>query len=296
MYPFLDVAPGTGTGVATSTVDILDDIVSLSNIYPAAGWPASAGSIAGTITYTDGTSQIAGINVVARNVANPFRDAVAAMSGDVTRAFPGTQGQYRLNGLTPGAQYVVYVDGIVAGGFSTPPAAYFPGAEEFFSGASESGNATTDAACVAETITAAAGATTTANIAFNTTPGAPDLKIIGPNAVTYDMTQRRPDVGRLSRRPHRTGVPVHRGRRHREPRRHRQHGGDRRERLGDRVEHIRRRRLPGRVALARRDVVAAAARSRRRLRRRGAHFALGGVRRVECRAQGRRPRLARRTL
>lgn len=189
MYPFLDVAPGTGTGVATSTVDITDDIVSLSNIYPAAGWPASAGTISGTITFTDGTSQISGINVVARNVANPFRDALSAMSGDVTRAFPGTEGQYQLNGLTPGAQYVVYVDGIYAGGFSTTPAVYFPGAEEFFSGASESGNATTDPGCNAEAITAAAGATTIANIAFNTTPGAPVLKIIGANIVTFGMTK-----------------------------------------------------------------------------------------------------------
>lgn len=188
MYPFLDVAPATGTGIATSTVDITDDIVSLSNIYPAAGWPQSAGSISGTITFTDGTSQIAGINVVARNVANPFRDALSAMSGDVTRAFPGTEGQYRLNGLTPGAEYVVYVDGIYAGGFSTPPAIFFPGAEEFFSGAVESGNATTDGACVAEPISAAAGVTTTANIAFNTVPGAPVLRIIGSNISTFGMT------------------------------------------------------------------------------------------------------------
>lgn len=190
MYPFIDVAPSTGTGIAQSTVDVTDDVVSLSNLYPVATWPASAGSIAGTITASGGRTQVGGVNVVARNVADPFRDAVSVMTGDVTRAQTGTEGRYVLNGLTPGASYVVSVEGIVAGGFSTPPAVFFPGPEEFFNGAAESGNADTDAACDATPVAAVAGTTVVADIALNAVPGAPLLNVIGrdlaPSGITKD--------------------------------------------------------------------------------------------------------------
>lgn len=54
MYPF--IRPGW-SGTAQSTVDVLDDIAALSNIYPADGWPSSHGSIAGTITLPDGSTR-----------------------------------------------------------------------------------------------------------------------------------------------------------------------------------------------------------------------------------------------
>lgn len=187
MYPFIDVSP-TGTGLAASTVDVTDDVAALSNIYPAPGWPLSAATIAGTITTSDGATQVAGVNVVARNVADPWRDAISGITGDLGRGEASFAGKYAFNGLTPGAEYVVYVDGIVAGGFSLPPAVYFPGPEEFFSGAAESGDASTDTVCTAATVSATTGGTATADIAFNATPGAPEVKIIGAGVVPFDIT------------------------------------------------------------------------------------------------------------
>jgi uncharacterized membrane protein len=185
MYPFINP---TQTGAAQSTVDHPDDIASISNIYPAPGWESNYGTISGTITTTDGETQVTGINVIARNVASPWRDAVSAVSGDFSQGRNGADGRYTFRGLTPGAQYVVYVDGIVQGGFSTPPAFVFPGPEEFFSGASESGDALADVACNAEPITAGAGVTYTADIAFNAVEGAPGLHVIGPNVQATDIS------------------------------------------------------------------------------------------------------------
>ncbi len=188
MYPFIDPTAGTGSGQAQSTVDIADDMISISNIYPEAGWPQNFGSVSGVVTTTDGKSQLAGVNVIARNVADPYRDASSMMTGDVLRGEPGNEGTYTLNGLKPGESYVIYIDGIVAGGYSTPPAVIFPGPEEFFNGSAESGDATTDESCSSEAIAAAAGVTTTANIAFNALPGAPVINVIGRDLVPFDIT------------------------------------------------------------------------------------------------------------
>ena len=63
-----------------------------------------------------------------------------------------------------------------------------PGPEEFFSGARESGDGGTDLACDVETITAGAGVTYTANIAFNSIQGAPGFEIIGNDISPTDIT------------------------------------------------------------------------------------------------------------
>lgn len=188
MYPFIDARIDGGTGVAQSTVDITDDMVSISNIYPAPGWTENRGSISGTITFPDGTTQIPGVNVIARNVADPFRDAVSAMTGGVARTDSSAQGKFALNGLTPGASYVVYVDGIVAGGYSIPPALFLPGSEEFHNGSAESADATADRACDFVALTPAAGTPLVANIAFNALPGAPALKVLGRDAAPFDIS------------------------------------------------------------------------------------------------------------
>jgi hypothetical protein len=162
MYPFFF---GSVFGEETPA---LDDIMSISRLYPEPNYFATTASVAGSILAPTGTIRLSGINVIARNTANPFLDAVSAVSGDFTDETDSAQsavvGTYRFTGLTPGAQYAVYVDGILDGGFSTPPR-NLPGPEEFHSGAAES-NSDSPGTFVA--VMAAAGATRTGvNVIFN---------------------------------------------------------------------------------------------------------------------------------
>jgi len=170
MYPYLDVTPGS-TGEYQATVDLLDDTATLSDIYPAPGWPSGTGTISGTIFQPDSVTQVTGVNVIARNLADPLGDCVSAMSGNYTQGALGPDGRYTLTGLTPGQQYVVYVDAIIDGGFpTTPTATVFP--EEYWNGPNETGDIDTDPACDYVAITAAAGVTTIADIYLNSAAGA----------------------------------------------------------------------------------------------------------------------------
>jgi hypothetical protein len=169
MYPFFF---GPQFGEATPA---LDDVTSISRLYPEPNYFATTASVSGSIFAPNGTTRISGVNVIARNVANPFLDAVSALSGDFTDEtdpdVSAVVGTYRFTGLTPGAQYAVYVDGILDGGFSTPPR-LLPGPEEFSSGATESN---TDAPGTFTAAVAAAGTTRTGvDVIFNVPlPGEP---------------------------------------------------------------------------------------------------------------------------
>lgn len=166
MYPFINITPG-GTGIEQATVEQLDDVASLSNLYPAAGWPASFGTIEGTIFDFDAVTELTGVNVIARNVADPFGDCTSVLSGDFTQGLVGPDGLYTLNGLTPGADYVLYVDRILAGGFSTPPASIDTDQEEFFNGGSESANPISDDRCDFTLLAPVAGSPLTADVVLN---------------------------------------------------------------------------------------------------------------------------------
>jgi hypothetical protein len=162
MYPFFF---GSQFGEETPA---REDVTSISRLYPEPNYFATTASLAGSILAPTGSLRLSGINVIARNVANPFLDAVSALSGNYTDEVDPAQsavvGTYRFTGLTPGAQYAVYVDGILDGGFSTPPR-NLPGPEEFHSGASESSS---DAPNTYAAVSAAAGATRTGvNVIFN---------------------------------------------------------------------------------------------------------------------------------
>ena len=177
MYPLLCPSPGC-TGRWQATPD-RDDIVSLSNLYPSATWLTAHGTIAGAVRTIDGTTEISGVNVIARNVADPFGDAVSFISGDFTSPRPAggsAVGDYFLRGLTPGASYRLQVDELPApgddqGAFSVPGLVPLPGqGEEYWNGVAESrfGAGTCgDDRCASTAIAAIAGTTSSADIVLN---------------------------------------------------------------------------------------------------------------------------------
>ena len=141
MYPFY-----FGSTAGTRTLHA-DDIASISTIYPAASL-ASLGSITGSVLASNG-DRLSGVNVIARNVADPFIDSVSTFSGaytDSTSQADPVTGTFELNALTPGATYALFVDQVtaLAGRFSNPILASLPGPEEFWNGALESSDGSTD--------------------------------------------------------------------------------------------------------------------------------------------------------
>ena len=174
MYPFY-FGPASGT----NTVEA-DDIAIASRMYPESDYASTTGEISGEILL--GTSRLTGVNVIARNIADPFNDAVSAISSDFTdntgQSDPNV-GVYRITGLTPDADYAVYVDEVLAGGFSTALASPLPGPEEFYNGVNESSDPTTDDPSVFTAVTVAAGSPNTGiDIIFNQ-PGEGDPLPVG---------------------------------------------------------------------------------------------------------------------
>ena len=129
-------------------------------------------TITGTIFLADGLTELTGANVIARNIANPFGDAISAISGDFTQGQLGPDGIYTLNGLTPGADYAVYVDQILAGGFSTPDGGtiILPGPEEFWN-LNESADPNIDDPCDFTALNSPAGGFEIADVIFNSSGG-----------------------------------------------------------------------------------------------------------------------------
>lgn len=190
MYPFIATSFTNGSGVAQSTVDRTDDKVSISNLYPEPGYPGNNGSISGKITASNGRDEVTGVNVIARNIASPFADALSAMSGDYSRGELGPDGRFTLNGLTPGSQYVVYVDAVRSpNSYPTVSPFILPGIEEFFNGSNESGNGLTDNPCSATAVTSVAGQNNNASISFNAVKNGPSLTLLPRSTNITDLSR-----------------------------------------------------------------------------------------------------------
>ena len=80
MYPFLFINGGQATPHA-------DDIAIFSTLYPEPAFAATTGTITGNIVAPNNTTPLTGVNVIARNIANPYDDAVSAISSDFTDDF-----------------------------------------------------------------------------------------------------------------------------------------------------------------------------------------------------------------
>lgn len=179
MYPVIDPWPSSPTYNSPEMAKVLDDaddMAALSSIYPAPGYSATTGTIRGRIVAKDGASQVTGVNVIARRVNSPLDGALSRISGDGTQGLLGADGTFTMTGLSPGVGYVIYIDQLRAGAFSTPRA-LLPGPEEYWNSA-ESGDASQDAACASTPIVLAAGESRSLTIAVNGIPRAPTFTTI----------------------------------------------------------------------------------------------------------------------
>jgi hypothetical protein len=163
MFPFID--PYSDRGREMSTIDRPDDIAAISSLYPTALYRARSASITGTLRLKDGRTPYSGINIVARNVADPVNDAVSAMTGAKTQGKAGPDGRFRIDNLRPGASYVLYMEEITQGGYPTAPRMLVSEAEYW--NAAESANPAADAACASTPIVAQAGQPARADLVFN---------------------------------------------------------------------------------------------------------------------------------
>ena len=216
MYPYSHPVPDTGSGIAQANIHTLDDRAAISDLYPGPGWPEGFGTITGQILDLRGRSPLSGVNVVARNLSDPFVDANSTMSGEWTQGQFGPDGSFTLHGLKPGASYVLYVEAIFAGGFPTEPLWFLPGPEKFYAGQAAlpgqtggvgsgdrkgraSGNdasgdlrernlPTAVDPCDYSVITAREGAVVRADIQFDHNPGAPLLVSLGAGAGASDVS------------------------------------------------------------------------------------------------------------
>jgi Matrixin len=178
MYPYIDPTPGTGTGAAQGNIHTLDSTAAISDLYPGRGWPNAYGTIEGKVYDLDGKTELTGVNVIARNLSNPYAGATSAVTGQLTQGLLGPDGSFVIHGLIPGQRYVLYVDAILAGGFPTPPMWFLPGAEKFYRAADGDEHGDYNP-CAYTVITARAGITTHAHMRFDHMPGAPTLFQLG---------------------------------------------------------------------------------------------------------------------
>lgn len=163
MFPF--ISHDGRAGAEQSTVENPDDVAAISNIYPTADYASSTGSITGVLRLKDGKTEYSGINVIARNVNDPLFDAVSNMTGAATQGQLGPDGRFTINNLTPGEQYLLYIEPIYAGGYPTTPQSLL--SQQEYWNTAESTDPLTDDVCDATPIVAEAGVTKQADFYFN---------------------------------------------------------------------------------------------------------------------------------
>ncbi|QYJ73682.1 hypothetical protein [Shewanella sp. FJAT-52076] len=163
MFPFIS-HNGAG-GTAQSTVNVLDDRVSISNLYPTDTYKTGFGAIEGKLRLKDGQTEYSGVNIIARNVSDPLMDAVSAQSGYLTQGKVGPDGYFKINGLTPGQSYVLYTEEIHVGGYPTTQTPIISVAEYW--NENEGSDPVTDNQCDFTPIVAQAGKTKQADLTFN---------------------------------------------------------------------------------------------------------------------------------
>ena len=192
--------------MAQANLHTTDTLASFSDLYPGPGWSNSYGTITGKVYDLDGKTELTGVNVIARNLADPYVDSTSAVTGQMTQGQLGPDGSYTLHGLTPGAQ-VRGVRGRHPGGRIPHSPTVVPAGRRDASGTAPSTAQPFDPCHYTPITSAHPGKPTTANITFALMPGAPILHQLGYAAVRIGSQRRRNDRGRRLW-PRRTGLPV----------------------------------------------------------------------------------------
>ncbi len=93
-----------------------DDKVAISSLYPSSGFSNSFCRLEGTVFRSDGTTELQGVNVVLKSVADPILETTSSVSGSLyagaSSGCEGAFGDYTLYGLIPGHQYSLSIEKI----------------------------------------------------------------------------------------------------------------------------------------------------------------------------------------
>ena len=106
MYPMINPFPcrSSYNSPQMATVNVADDKAALSSIYPAANYGATTGTLKGRVVAKDGTSQLTGINVIARRGRARRSTRRRASRGDLTQGLLGPDGSVHDDGARPGRE------------------------------------------------------------------------------------------------------------------------------------------------------------------------------------------------
>src|SRR4029453_17620995 len=112
MFPILIAPPLKPHPMATLHAD---DVATYSALYPAASFAPTRATVRGIVFDVDADTPRQGVNVIARNVDDPFVDAFSYVSGSLvdpegSSAPAALRGTYEIRGLKPNATYRIYIE------------------------------------------------------------------------------------------------------------------------------------------------------------------------------------------